>query len=153
MSRVWFFLHLLGFVLWMGGAFAVMVVGIAAKREDRSGLGAVVRAQAKVQRVLIAPGAIATVLSGLMLTFQIGATDITGANVWLILMQASGIVAALLVLFISLPTAVKLSHIDPTGPTADFFNELRQRQVLVGSIAGILGLAALLAGAMLRTGG
>lgn len=149
MSRVWLFLHLLGFVLWMGGAFASMVFGIAAKREERATLGAVARGQAALQRSVIAPGALLTVLSGLMLTFRIASTDIMGANLWLILMQACGVVAALLVLFISLPTAIKLSRIDPVGPTADFFNELRQRQALVGSIAGVFGLTALVAGAML----
>ena len=44
MNRAWLFLHLLGFTLWLGGAIAVMIIGIAAKREDRHGLGAVVRA-------------------------------------------------------------------------------------------------------------
>ena len=48
-----------------------MIIGIAAKREDRSGLGAVVRAQATLTKVAIAPGALLTVLSGLILTFQV----------------------------------------------------------------------------------
>ena len=151
MSRLWLFLHLLGFTLWLGGAIAAMIMGIAARREDRHGLGAVVRAQGSLMKVAIAPGALLAVLSGLILTFQVTAVagDLAGFNVWLMLMQAAGLVAALLTLLISLPTASKLSRLDPAGETARYFDELRQRQRIVGSISGTLGLVALFAGAML----
>src|SRR5919112_743459 len=122
-----------------------MVIGIAAKREDRHGLGAVVRAQASLTRTAIAPGAILAVLSGLILTFQLSA-DVPGFNMWLVIMQGSGLIAALLTLLIALPTASKLSRLDPAGETARYFDELRQRQRIVGSIAGTLGLVALFAG-------
>jgi hypothetical protein len=149
-SRFWLFLHLLGFTMWLGGAIAAMVMTIAAKREDRHGLGAVVRAQASLMKVAIAPGALLAVLSGLVLTFQISAGgDLVGFSIWLVIMQGAGLVAALLTLLISLPTAAKLSRIDPTSERAQYFDELRQRQRIVGSIAGTFGLVALFAGAML----
>ena len=85
-----------------------------------------------------------------MLTFRVQANSIAGANVWLILMQGAGVVGALLALFISVPTAAKLTRLDPVGQTAAYFDELRQRQRIIGSIAGTLGLAALLGGAMTR---
>ena len=49
--RLWLFLHLLGFTLWLGGGLASMVAGIAgqAARTGR-GLGAVARTQAAVQK-------------------------------------------------------------------------------------------------------
>ena len=149
MIRLWLFLHLLGFTLWLGGAIAAMIMGIAAKREDRHGLGAVVRAQASLMKVAIAPGAILAVLSGLILTFQLTGGDLPGFSIWLVIMQGTGIVAALLTLLISLPTATKLSRLDPLGETAGYFDELRQRQRIVGSISGTFGLVALFAGAML----
>jgi hypothetical protein len=149
MTRAWLFLHLLGFTLWLGGAIAAMIIGIAAKREDRHGLGAVVRAQASLMRVAIAPGALLAVLSGIILTFRIGGADLPGFSLWLMLMQGTGLVAALLTLLIALPTAAKLSRLDPAGETARYFDELRQRQRIVGSISGTLGLVALFAGAML----
>jgi hypothetical protein len=149
-SRSWLFLHLLGFTLWLGGAIASMIIGIAAKREDRHGLGAVVRAQATLMKTAIAPGALLAVLSGLILTFQISAGgDLVGFSLWLIIMQGAGLVAALLTLLISLPTATKLGRIDPAGERAQYFDELRQRQRIVASIAGTFGLVALFAGAML----
>lgn len=150
MSRAWIFLHLLGFTMWLGGAIAAMIMGIAARREDRHGIGAVVRAQGSLMKMVIAPGALLAVLSGLILTFQISETaEIVGFNLWLVLMQGAGLVAALLTLLIALPTATKLSRLDPAGETARYFDELRQRQRIVGSISGTLGLVALFAGAML----
>jgi hypothetical protein len=147
-TRAWLFLHLLGFTLWLGGAIAAMIIGIAAKREDRHGLGAVVRAQATLMRVAIAPGALLAVLSGIILTFRVS-TELPGFNIWLMLMQSAGLVAALLTLLIALPTAAKLSRLDAVGETARYFDELRHRQRIVGSISGTLGLVALFAGAML----
>ena len=136
--------------MWLGGAIAAMIMGIAAKGEDRHGLGAVVRAQASVMRMVIAPGALLAVLSGLILTFQMSAGgDMVGFSIWLVIMQGAGLVAALLTLLISLPTATKLSRIDPAGERAQYFDELRQRQRVIASIAGTFGLVALLAGAML----
>jgi hypothetical protein len=149
-TRFWLFLHLLGFTLWLGGAIASMIMGIAAKREDRHGLGAVVRAQASLMRSAIAPGALVAVLSGLVLTFQLsGGGEMVGFSMWLVIMQGAGLVAALLTLLISLPTASKLGRIDPAGERAQYFDELRQRQRVVASIAGTFGLVALFAGAML----
>jgi hypothetical protein len=149
-SRFWLFLHLLGFTMWLGGAIAAMIMAIAAKREDRHGLGAVVRAQAMLMKTVIAPGALLAVLSGLVLTFQISSGgDLIGFSIWLVIMQGAGLVAALLTLLISLPTASKLSRIDPSGERAQYFDELRQRQRIVASIAGTFGLVALFAGAMM----
>jgi hypothetical protein len=148
--RLWLFLHLLGFTLWLGGAIAAMIMGIAAKREDRHGLGAVVRAQAALMKRAIAPGAILAVLSGLILTFRLSGADLPGFSIWLVIMQGAGVVAALLTLLISLPTATKLSRLDPLGEAAGYFDELRQRQRIVASISGTFGLVALFAGAMLK---
>jgi hypothetical protein len=148
--RLWLFLHIVGFTLWIGGALAAMVAGIAAKRESRASLGAVVRIQAAMQKALVAPGALLAVLSGLMLTFSV--TSLRGGdpgfNFWLVLMQATGVVGALIVLMVGLPTAAKLARLDPEGPAAAYFDELRQRQRVVGSVAGVFALAALVGGAM-----
>jgi len=152
MIRLWLFLHLLGFTMWLGGGLATMVAGIAGKREDRTGLGAIARAQAAVHRALVAPGALLAVLSGLILTFSVSGTtgELVGFNLWLLVMQGTGAVGALLVLLIGLPTAAKLSRLDPSGPGAAYFDELRQRQRVVGSVSGTLALVALVAGAMVR---
>ena len=149
MIRFWLFLHLLGFTMWLGGGLASMVAGIAAKREDRAGLGAIARAQAAAQKAIIAPGALLVVLSGLILTFSVsGQTgELAGFSIWLVVMQGAGLVGALIVLLIGLPTAAKLARLDPTGQGAAFFDELRQRQRIVASVSATLALVALVAGA------
>jgi hypothetical protein len=152
MIRLWLFLHLLGFTMWLGGGLAVMVAGVASSREDRAALGAVVRAQAAVYKAIIGPGALLAVLSGLILTFSVSARigELVGFSIWLLIMQGAGVLGALIVLLIGLPTAAKLSRLDPVGPGAAFFDELRQRQRVVGSVAGTLALLALVAGALVR---
>jgi len=152
MIRLWLFVHLLGFTMWLGGGLAAMVAGIAGKREDRAGQGAIARSQAAAYKAIIAPGAILAVLSGLILTFSVAGRigDLVGFNLWLVIMQGAGLVGALLVLLIGLPTAAKLARLDPVGPGAAFFDELRQRQRIVSSVAGTLALVALVAGAMVR---
>jgi hypothetical protein len=152
MIEFWLFLHLLGFTMWLGGGLASMVAGIAAKREDRAGLGAIARAQAAVHKAIIAPGAILVVLSGLILTFSVsGRTgELVGFSIWLVVMQGAGLVGALMVLLIGLPTAAKLARLDPMGQGAAFFDELRQRQRIVASAWGMLALVALVAGAFVR---
>lgn len=152
MIRFWLFLHLLGFTLWLGGGFAAMVGSIAAKREDRAGLAAIVRSQVAIQKSVIAPGALLVVLSGLILTFSVSGTtgELTGFSLPLVTMQIAGIAGALLTLMVSLPTAARLARLDPMGPGAAYFDELRQRQKVVSAIAGTLALVALVAGAMVR---
>ncbi len=152
MIRFWMFAHLLGFTMWLGGGLATMVMGVAAKREDRPSLGAIVRAQAAVQKVIIAPGALLTVASGLILTFSVSARmgELVGFNLALVVMQVAGLAGALISLTVALPTAAKLSRLDPVGQGAAYFDELRQRQRVVSSIAGTLALVALVAGALVR---
>jgi hypothetical protein len=152
MLRFWLFLHLLGFTMWIGGGLAAMVAGVAAKREGRQVLGAVARTQAAAHKAIIAPGALLAVLSGLILTFSVTARsgELMNASTPLMVMQGAGLLGALVVLLIGLPTAAKLARLDPTGPGAAFFDELRQRQRIVGSVSGTLALIALVAGALVR---
>ena len=151
MIRLWVFLHIIGFTLWIGGGLASMVAGIVSKGEERARLGAVIRAQAATQKVLVAPGALLTVLSGLMLTFAMTSSrgGEAGFSIWLVLMQGAGLVGALIVLLVGLPTSSKLARIDPLGPNAAYFDELQQRQRIASSIAGVFALAALVGGGML----
>ncbi len=135
--------------MWLGGAIASMVVGIAARAEERNLWGAVVRAQSKLTKSAIAPGSLLTVLSGLVLTFQLSGGDFAGFSIWLVIMQSAGLIAALITLLIALPTAARLARLDPVGEAAHYFDELRARQRIVASIAGTFGLVALFAGAML----
>lgn len=153
MTGLWFFLHFLGFVMWIGGGFASMHVGLAGRSESRAGLGAVTRGQARIQKLVIAPGALLVVLSGLILTMRFMGAMTTSMSPWLMAMQGAGLVAALITLMISLPTAALLGRIDPEGETAAYFDELRGRMRIAASVSGVLALFALVAGVVYRMGG
>jgi len=149
---LWLFLHLLGMALWLGGGFSAMAVAIASKSETRPALGTVARSQWAITRGLIFPGSLLTVVSGLFLTFKLMHGPAMG-NGWLVTMQGLGILVALLALAVLVPNAAKLSRIDPMGEHAAYFDRLRARQKMFGSLAGVLGLVALLSAAMYRYGG
>ena len=150
MIRVIVLFHLLGFVLWIGGALANMAVGAASRREAPDLFSAVARLQGAITRLIVAPGALIVLLSGLWLTADLypGAA-MAQASAWLFVMQAAGAVGALVVLLAALPTAAKLSRIDAQGDTAPLFLLLRKRQSVMNFIAGTLALVALLAAVML----
>jgi hypothetical protein len=149
MIKLMLFLHILGFVLWMGGAFAVMVSSVAARREDRSVLGSLVRIQAAINGSVVGPGAGLTIVTGLILTFKAFGPGGLPPNVWLMLMQGTGILAGILTLVVTIPTSGKLRRLDPAANAA-VFDALRVRQRVVSSVSGVLGLIALYAGVMSR---
>ena len=76
-----------------------------------------------------------------MLTFALA--GMAGGSAWLMVMQGAGLVAALITLFVALPTAIRLGRLDPAGAQAAYFDELRTRQKVVGMIWGVLVLLAL----------
>jgi hypothetical protein len=147
-SPLWLLLHFLGFIMWLGGGLAAMVAGVAARKENRAGLGAVTRAQASIQKLLVAPGALLVVLSGLILTVRLMNAMTTSLSTWLMVMQGAGILGALIILLGGLPIASRLSRLDPEGPHAAHFDELRRRQKVVSSVAGVLAVVALVGGVM-----
>lgn len=148
----WLFLHILGFGLWLGGGIALLLNGLAADKEGRPQLGLILRLQSGIARIVVAPGALLTTLSGLMLTFG-NIHSPTMGNPWMATMQGLGILAALLTLSISVPAAARLARLDPMGQHAAFIDRLRKRQRLVGLLTLAMGLVALLGGAMYRYGG
>lgn len=145
-------LHFLGFVLWLGGGFAAMTVGIAMRRAARSDLPALAGVQGRLHRALILPGALLAVLSGLLLTLRLygGAVSAAGFPAALMVMQGAGLVAAGIVLGVSLPTIARLGRLDPAGEQAPLFALLQRRAAFAGSLAGVLGMTALIAGVLLR---
>lgn len=149
---LWLFLHLLGMVLWMGGGISALALAFASRGEARPALATVTRLQWALARNLVFPGALLTVVSGLILTMRLMNTPAMG-NGFMVTMQVVGIVGALLVLTVLVPTAAKLTRLDPTGGHAAFFDRLRARQRMAGMVAAVLGLVALVSAAIYRYGG
>ena len=152
MTRLMFFLHILGFTYWLGGGFAQMMISIAAKKEDRPSLGTVARLQAAIARGVVGPGAGLVIATGIILTFRSYPTtgEMSAPSVWLMVMQGTGLLGAVLVLTILVPSALRLGRMDPQGQYAATFDALRARQKVVGMISATLGVLALVGGVMLR---
>lgn len=150
MRQLWLFLHLLGAFLWLGGAFAAMVISLSIKGDTRDRQGYAIRLQGQIYRLGVLPGSLATVVSGLALTLALygGATGLTGIPHPLLLMQAAGLLAGVVTIVIVIPTSARLTRIDPAGEYHAVFDLLRKRLRLWGAISGMLGLLAVLGAAM-----
>lgn len=148
----WRVLHFVALVAWLGGGMAVMVSGVVMRSLDRSFWGAIADVQAMLYRVLLGPGSVITVMSGLILTFGMYGKLSGQVAAWLGIMQVCGLVAALITLLGAMPASVRLTRLEPLGPTAAAFDAARRRMSLTGAVAGVFGAAALLAGALYRVG-
>jgi hypothetical protein len=137
--------HVLGFTLWLGGGIATMVAGVAAKRLGAAERLAGYRLIGAVQRLLVAPGAVAVVVSGVLLSMPyMKQGDVPG---WMGLMMVAGLAGALGALGVSVPTAARLARLEPDarGELPEAFVRLRRRQIVAATLAGSLGLIALIA--------
>jgi hypothetical protein len=150
MHGFWLLMHIVGFILWLGGGIATMVAGVTAKGFAPDQRLAAYRLTSAVQRILVGPGAVAVSLSGLVLSMRFMKSGVVPG--WLMLMMLTGMVGALIALTISVPTAARLGRLelDPRGELPESFAALRKRQVVTASIAGGMGLVALIAGTVLR---
>jgi hypothetical protein len=150
MHGFWLLMHILGYTLWLGGGIATMVAGITAKGFAPDQRLAAYRLTSAVQRILVGPGVVAVTLSGLVLSMRF--MKLGAVPGWMMLMMLTGFVGALIALGVSVPTAARLGRLqlDPRGDLPESFAALRRRQVVSASIAGGMGLVALLAGTVLR---
>jgi hypothetical protein len=150
MHGFWLLMHILGYTLWLGGGIATMVAGITAKGFAPDQRLAAYRLTSAVQRILVGPGVVAVTLSGLVLSMRF--MKLGAVPGWMMLMMLTGFVGALIALGVSVPTAARLGRLqlDPRGELPESFAALRRRQVVSASIAGGMGLVALLAGTVLR---
>ena len=150
MSGFWLFLHVIGFVAWIGGGLAVMLSGITAKYFPPEQRLAVYRIMAVITRNLVGTGAVLVVVSGFVLSVPYfkGATVPT----WLMAMQLLGFMGAIVAIAIVVPTAARLGRLDldPRGELPESFAGLRRRQAIFATLAGVFALLALVAGTVFR---
>lgn len=150
MTAFWLFLHLFAFTIWIGGWLSTLAAASILTRLDRPLWGGVAEAQAAIHRMLIGPGAIVSVASGLLLTFRMYGALSGQVGPWLGTMQGLGIIAAAFTLLGAVPAASRLSRLEPTGATAAAFDRAHRRMLMAGSIGGVLAVVALIAGTLYR---
>jgi hypothetical protein len=143
MRGFWLFVHNLGYALWLGAGLAMMVSGVAAKRFAPSERLAVYRVGGAVWRMLIGPGAMATLLSGLVLAMSWMKSG--AAPGWMNAMMGVGLVGALVAVALAMPAASNLARLDldPRGELPERFASLRKRLIWTATIAGGLGITTL----------
>ena len=150
MRGFWLFLHVMGFVAWLGGGLAVMLSGITAKHFPPDQRLAVYRIMAVITRNLVGTGAVLVVVSGFVLSVPYfrSATVPT----WLMAMQLLGFMGAIVAIAIVVPTAARLGRLDldPRGELPESFAGLRRRQAIFATLAGVFALLALVAGTVFR---
>lgn len=150
MRGLWMLIHMLGFTLWLGGGIATMVAGVTAKGYAPAERLKAYKLIGAIQRLLVGPGALGVVLSGIMLS---AAYMRSGAMAgWLNAMMGAGLLGAVAAVAISVPTAARLARleVDARGELPAAFQGLRKRQIIAATVAGTLGLIALFAGTLGR---
>lgn len=151
MNTTWLSLHLMGTTAWLGGLLAALALRQSAAREDPAHGGVVARASAAIYLILVGPGAMVTVVSGLILTLRLyGEATSVGLSRALMAMQGLGLVAAMISLIVAVPTASRLARLEPVGPAAALCAQLAGRLRLADLVALALGIAAVVAGAAAR---
>src|SRR3989440_4729074 len=107
MRGFWLLVHVLGFTLWLGGGIATMVAGVTAKRLGTAERLTAYKIIGAVQRMLVAPGAIAVVLSGFILARPYMETGQVPA--WLRAMMGAGLLGPIGAGASRVPTASRLA--------------------------------------------
>ena len=150
MRGFWLFLHVMGFVAWLGGGLAVMLSGITAKNFPPDHRLAVYRIMSALTRSLIGPGAVLVVVSGIVLSVPYFTSSTVPT--WLMAMQTFGLLGAVVVIGVVTPTAARLGRLqmDARGELPEAFTGLRRRQAIFATLAGVLALLALGAGTIFR---
>jgi len=153
LRAVLLFAHFLGFVLWIGSGLASMHLGKAIEQAGREELALLLGLMGRIQRAMLLPGVVLTVISGLLLTLNLygGAISVAGYPVSLMVMQGAGLIGAGIAIGITVPTTGRLTRLDPHGPHAAVFASLRQRASISGMLTGLLAMLALVSGALLRS--
>jgi hypothetical protein len=149
------FIHFLGSAMWIGGALAAMVLAIRSRGESTEIQAGLFRMMTQVHTLVIGPGALMTLGSGVMWTMwlsQGGGAEATTPSVGVWIMQATGLAGGALVLLVALPAALKLGGLAVTtedGHLLPAFAHYRRRQMIVSSTAGILAVLSLFTGVVL----
>lgn len=142
------FVHLLGMSLWIGGMVAAMVLNSNARGETGRTRQAALQWMGRMYSLVVGPGALLTVVTGLALTMSLaqrmGSEVMARPNIWV--MQAAGLVAGLLVLFVALPTATNLARVATAagdGELPHSFGQMQRRLSIVVHVVAVLVLLSL----------
>ena len=142
------FLHFLGLSLWIGGMVSAMVLSSNAKAETGRVRDAALQWMGRIYSLVVGPGAVLTVVTGLALTMSLaqrmGSEVMARPGIWI--MQAAGLLAGVLVLFVGLPSATGLARMAAAAGDADLphsFGRIQRRLAVVVHLVALLVILSL----------
>ncbi|MFQ5550317.1 MAG: hypothetical protein ACE5FJ_03660 [Gemmatimonadales bacterium] len=144
------FLHFLSLMLWLGGAVAAMITASSVRHDSLELRARVYRILARIHALVIAPGAVVATLSGFLILasmYTAGVSDPLDSP-RVVVMQAAGIIAALIVVAVALPTAHRraaIAQLEESPEQTAVLAKLRVRQAVSSTTAGLLFVVALVA--------
>lgn len=153
-DRVWLFLHVLGFTLWVGVAVTTAFLAARARRAGNpSNVAFAYRASSQLMKTLGLVGMVLTVGAGFLLTaardhpfFQ------PFPEHWLFQMQLLGSLAFLVGVLYQVPLADRLARAAEAsaeaGEESEAFRKYRKRNAVLGSVVGTVLLLIVLLGTL-----
>ena len=145
------FIHYLGFAMWIGGGITVTLVAVTVSGESPQIRAAFYRRLTSLYSWVIGIGALLTVGSGILWSMSLvqasGAqNDTTTLAFWV--MVLTGFAGGALVLFVAMPTAVRLGRVAVIGEDNELLpvcERYRSRLSIVSSLANALAVVSLFA--------
>ena len=152
MNPILVFAHWAGFSVWLGAQLTFMVFGPAAKRMSLESWASTWITLAKVQRVLVAPAAVAATVTGIALTMSLARAEAEMGTLRLMAMQTFGLLAGLVAIGVVTPLANRMARLAAKsleqGEQDPLAERVRSRLALSGTISGVFILVALFFGAL-----
>jgi hypothetical protein len=147
------FLHWAGFSIWLGAQLTFMVWVPLSRTVALEPWAHVWKTLAKLQRWVVAPSAVVATLTGFALTMQLASREREAAGAaWLVGMQVTGVLAAILALALVAPLSNRMGWIAEQsladGAKHPAAETVRTRLALAGTVTGLFILAAIWFGAM-----
>ncbi len=141
------FLHWLGWAVWLGAQLTFMVWGPTARKAPLPSWAHTWDTLSKVQRWIVAPGCAIATVTGIVLSMQYAQRGLDMGSSWLIIMQAFGLLAALLTLALATPMVNRMAYLAARSVEKGTLDEraepVRRKLALVASISGAFILVTL----------
>jgi uncharacterized membrane protein len=151
---MWFFLHLVGMALWLGGTFNVSLwVSRARRTGDPKTVAFAYATARRLYRSVVLSAAWISILSGAVLMIVTGRPWFRPfPDHWLFQMQVLGLIAVLATTVYVVPNAGALAKLAERaaeeGESSPEFSARLKGQAIVGSLVGALLVYAMLLGAL-----
>ncbi len=145
------FIHYLGVTMWIGGWLAAVLMSSGVRGESPQVRVRVAALVARVQTVLVGPGALITVGSGILWTMALaggGAVENRVAPIGTSVMTGAGILGGILIAVLAIPSALKLKAVSVSsndGRVLPVFERQERRLNVVSAVAGVCALISLFA--------